>query len=68
MIVLIFLEITCSWVPHPENGRHLDTTYAVGDVMKFECNIGYTLKGRDAILCRKDGQWSQPQGPTCDRK
>ncbi|XP_060563923.1 sushi, von Willebrand factor type A, EGF and pentraxin domain-containing protein 1-like isoform X2 [Ruditapes philippinarum] len=59
-------QITCSWVPHPDNGRHLDTTYAVGDVMKFECNTGYKLKGRDKILCRIDGQWSPPQGPTCD--
>ncbi|XP_060591160.1 sushi, von Willebrand factor type A, EGF and pentraxin domain-containing protein 1-like [Ruditapes philippinarum] len=59
-------QITCPWVPHPDNGRHLDTTYAIGDVMKFECNTGYKLKGHDAILCRKDGQWSPPQGPTCD--
>jgi hypothetical protein len=45
----------------------LDTSYAVGNVMEFECNNGYTIKVRGTILCRTDGQWNPPQVPTCDR-
>lgn len=41
----------CSSVPEPRNGRRMGNNFAVGAVIRFECNPGYVLEGPSAIEC-----------------
>lgn len=41
----------CSSVPEPRNGRRMGNSFAVGAVVRFECNPGYVLEGSSAIEC-----------------
>ncbi|CAH1782308.1 unnamed protein product, partial [Owenia fusiformis] len=39
--------------------------YYVGEVIRFVCNIGYPIVGKDSIKCLSNGQWDGPV-PTCN--
>ncbi|KAB5530866.1 hypothetical protein PHYPO_G00134270 [Pangasianodon hypophthalmus] len=41
----------CSSVPEPRHGRRTGNNFAVGAVVRFECNAGYMLEGPSAIEC-----------------
>lgn len=41
----------CSSVPEPRHGRRTGNNFAVGAVVRFECNAGYVLEGPSAIEC-----------------
>jgi len=41
--------------------------YGAGDMVEFECNMGFYLNGVDKITCLPNGDWSD-DFPTCERK
>ncbi|CAH1803166.1 unnamed protein product, partial [Owenia fusiformis] len=53
----------------PENGRRAEGSdtepYYVGEVIRFVCNIGYPIVGKDSIKCLSTGHWDGPV-PTCN--
>ncbi|MGH0171390.1 UNVERIFIED_CONTAM: hypothetical protein FKN15_002387, partial [Acipenser sinensis] len=59
----------CSSVPEPRFGKRIGNDFAVGSVVLFECNSGYTLNGSTAIRCdtvpNALAQWNDSL-PTCD--
>ncbi|RXM27789.1 CUB and sushi domain-containing protein 3 [Acipenser ruthenus] len=59
----------CSSVPEPRFGKRIGNDFAVGSVVLFECNPGYTLNGSTAIRCdtvpNALAQWNDSL-PTCD--
>ncbi|CAH1782309.1 unnamed protein product, partial [Owenia fusiformis] len=64
--------ITICYPPQPyapENGRRAEGSdtepYYVGEVIRFVCNIGYPIVGKDSIKCLSNGQWDGPV-PTCN--
>ncbi|NXS83868.1 CR2 protein, partial [Erpornis zantholeuca] len=54
--------------PEIENGKAtgLETTYSLEDIIFFECNLGYALKGSRESRCRFGGKWDPPV-PTCEK-
>ncbi|KAG2464901.1 CSMD1 protein, partial [Polypterus senegalus] len=58
----------CSSVPEPRFGKRIGNDFAVGSVILFECNPGYTLHGSTAIRCDSVpnalAQWNDSL-PTC---
>ncbi|KAF7217070.1 sushi domain-containing protein 2 isoform X1 [Nothobranchius furzeri] len=50
--------LSCGWIPPPNNGKKLGTTYLKGAKVQFSCDEGYTLRGSAVRLCQKNGQWS----------
>ncbi|MBN3314648.1 CSMD3 protein, partial [Atractosteus spatula] len=58
----------CSSVPEPRFGKRIGNDFAVGAVVLFECNPGYTLHGSTAIRCETVpnalAQWNDSL-PTC---
>ncbi|MGH0134865.1 UNVERIFIED_CONTAM: hypothetical protein FKN15_024621 [Acipenser sinensis] len=59
----------CNSVPEPRFGKRIGNDFAVGSVILFECNPGYTLNGSAAIRCdtvpNALAQWNDSL-PTCD--
>ena len=45
----------------------MEYKFEVGQFTTFQCDPGYTLKGREQILCRADAEWNDVP-PTCNRK
>ncbi|KAM9217346.1 complement receptor type 1 [Leptosomus discolor] len=54
--------------PEIENGRAtgLETTYRLMDIVVFECNFGYALKGSQESQCKFGGTWDPPV-PICEK-
>uniref|UniRef100_A0A663MC13 Sushi domain-containing protein n=1 Tax=Athene cunicularia TaxID=194338 RepID=A0A663MC13_ATHCN len=54
--------------PAIENGRmtELETTYRLGDLIVFECDFGYALKGSQESYCQFGGTWDPPV-PICEK-
>ncbi|NXH48040.1 CR1 protein, partial [Dicaeum eximium] len=54
--------------PEIENGKAtgLEATYGLGDIVVFECNFGYALKGSQESQCQFGGKWHPPV-PTCEK-
>uniref|UniRef100_A0A8D0F2J4 Sushi domain-containing protein n=1 Tax=Strix occidentalis caurina TaxID=311401 RepID=A0A8D0F2J4_STROC len=54
--------------PAIENGRTtgLETTYRLGDLVVFECDFGYALKGSQESHCQFGGTWDPPV-PVCEK-
>ncbi|XP_033375748.1 complement receptor type 2 [Parus major] len=54
--------------PEIENGKAtgLETTYKLKDIIFFECNFGYALKGSQESQCQFGGKWHPPV-PTCEK-
>uniref|UniRef100_A0A8C0ES66 Sushi domain-containing protein n=1 Tax=Bubo bubo TaxID=30461 RepID=A0A8C0ES66_BUBBB len=54
--------------PAIENGRTtgLETTYRLGDLIVFECDFGYALKGSQESHCQFGGAWDPPV-PVCEK-
>uniref|UniRef100_A0A8C0U0U6 Sushi domain-containing protein n=1 Tax=Cyanistes caeruleus TaxID=156563 RepID=A0A8C0U0U6_CYACU len=48
--------------PEIENGKAtgLETTYKLKDIIFFECNFGYALKGSQESQCQFGGKWHPP--------
>ncbi|XP_074078377.1 complement factor H [Macrotis lagotis] len=66
-----FCEVVkCSPVTEPENGRIVvssldpDQEFTFGQVVQFECNPGFKLKGSREIHCSTGGDWNE-QEPQC---
>ncbi|XP_036610386.1 complement factor H [Trichosurus vulpecula] len=66
-----FCEVVkCSPVTAPQNGKistsslDPDQEFTFGQVVQFECNPGFKLKGPREIHCSADGDWSE-QNPQC---
>uniref|UniRef100_A0A8D2NQF0 Sushi domain-containing protein n=1 Tax=Zosterops lateralis melanops TaxID=1220523 RepID=A0A8D2NQF0_ZOSLA len=59
----------CSPLPEIENGRvtGLENTYRLEDIVVFECNAGYALKGSQESQCQFGGKWHPPV-PTCEKR
>ncbi|RXM30192.1 CUB and sushi domain-containing protein 3 [Acipenser ruthenus] len=59
----------CNSVPEPRFGKRIGNDFAVGSMILFECNPGYTLNGSTAIRCdtvpNALAQWNDSL-PTCD--
>uniref|UniRef100_A0A8U7NM09 Uncharacterized protein n=1 Tax=Corvus moneduloides TaxID=1196302 RepID=A0A8U7NM09_CORMO len=55
--------------PEIENGKvaGLETTYSLEDIVVFECNFGYALKGSQESQCKFGGKWDPPV-PTCEKR
>lgn len=59
----IFSVVKCLPVTEPENGRIInalepDQEYYFGQVIQFECNSGFSLKGDKQMHCSENGAWS----------
>uniref|UniRef100_A0A8C5JMS2 Sushi domain-containing protein n=1 Tax=Junco hyemalis TaxID=40217 RepID=A0A8C5JMS2_JUNHY len=54
--------------PEIENGKVAgsETTYNLEDIIIFECNFGYALKGSQESQCQFGGKWHPPV-PTCEK-
>ncbi|KFV14805.1 Complement receptor type 2, partial [Pterocles gutturalis] len=54
--------------PEIENGgtTGLETVYRLTDIVVFECNFGYALKGSQESQCQFGGTWDPPV-PTCEK-
>ncbi|KFQ76825.1 Complement receptor type 2, partial [Phoenicopterus ruber ruber] len=54
--------------PEIENGRTtgLETTYRLADIVVFECDFGYALKGSQESQCQFGGTWDPPV-PICEK-
>ncbi|XP_042655840.1 complement receptor type 1 isoform X2 [Tyto alba] len=54
--------------PEIENGRttQLETMYRLADVVVFECDFGYALKGSQESQCQFGGTWDPPI-PICEK-
>lgn len=55
--------VKCLPVTEPENGRIInalepDQEYYFGQVIQFECNSGFSLKGDKQMHCSENGAWS----------
>ena len=50
----------------PTNGQLQDHsgTFNAGDIAKFQCNVGFMMKGHPVAGCQEDGQWSR-ESPQC---
>lgn len=48
----------------PTNGHRLGRTFRVGTNVRFVCNKGYELVGRDRLVCQRNRKWSG-KVPTC---
>uniref|UniRef100_A0A8C0TZ14 Sushi domain-containing protein n=1 Tax=Cyanistes caeruleus TaxID=156563 RepID=A0A8C0TZ14_CYACU len=62
----VFVGFLC---PEIENGKAtgLETTYKLKDIIFFECNFGYALKGSQESQCQFGGKWHPPV-PTCEKR
>lgn len=47
------------------NGTAHGGEFVYPEVMHFECNPGFVLRGTDTIACQADGKWNGPK-PLCD--
>ena len=56
----------CPSLPELVNGVKLSIqeSYHFGDIVTFQCNIGYILQGSNTIVCQEDGSWDASL-PTC---
>ncbi|XP_064894760.1 complement receptor type 1 isoform X3 [Columba livia] len=54
--------------PEIQNGRTmgLETVYRVTDIVVFECDFGYALKGSQESQCQFGGTWNPPV-PICEK-
>ncbi|OPJ89087.1 complement receptor type 1 isoform A [Patagioenas fasciata monilis] len=54
--------------PEIQNGRTmgLETAYRVTDIVVFECDFGYALKGSQESQCQFGGTWNPPV-PICEK-
>ena len=54
------------------NGKVLSMGYHVGGYVKFQCNEGHDLRGRERMDCVQDpsrlAQWKSSSLPKCERK
>lgn len=58
-------EVHCSDPGAPENGYVQGTgPYKAGDVVQFNCNPDFMMKGQPIIACQESGRWSG-QLPKC---
>ncbi|CAG0914385.1 unnamed protein product [Notodromas monacha] len=46
----------------PENGYLHSADASIGSTIKFDCDIGYQVKGEDTITCLANGSWSSSLG------
>ncbi|KFU84392.1 Complement receptor type 2, partial [Chaetura pelagica] len=55
--------------PEIKNGKTTGTKtlYRLGDIVVFECDFGYALKGSQESWCQFGGRWDPP-APTCEKK
>ena len=60
--------VSCGQPAGPSNGR-VDTSAGTsfGDVVRYLCDIGYTLSGVAERRCQADKRWNGSV-PTCERK
>lgn len=63
-------DITCEIpgeVTHGKNSWESQNYPKYGEIIHYVCNDGYTLTGKDTIMCSEDGEYdSQP--PECKGK
>ncbi|XP_006039104.1 complement receptor type 1, partial [Alligator sinensis] len=49
--------------PTVQNGKRISdykSSYAYGDIVLFECNPGYIMRGQSSIHCNADNSWDPP--------
>uniref|UniRef100_A0A8C3P8F0 Sushi domain-containing protein n=1 Tax=Chrysemys picta bellii TaxID=8478 RepID=A0A8C3P8F0_CHRPI len=65
--VMLSLSATCM-IPEVENGRTngVQPAYGPRDIVVFECDHGFTLRGSPETQCQDDGRWDPPV-PVCER-
>lgn len=52
-------EVHCLSPGVPENGYVLNSgPYKSGDIVQFNCNPDYMMKGQPVIMCKESGKWS----------
>ena len=57
--------ITCTSPPKVEFSRYIGMTpFRPGQVIKYTCDTGYEIQGKDTRTCRIDGSWTGPT-PKC---
>ncbi|XP_038149513.1 sushi domain-containing protein 2-like [Cyprinodon tularosa] len=56
--------ISCGWIPPPDNGEKMGTTYTQGAKVQFSCDKGYKLRGSEERTCQSNGKWSG-EDPSC---
>ncbi|XP_076814212.1 sushi, von Willebrand factor type A, EGF and pentraxin domain-containing protein 1-like isoform X2 [Clavelina lepadiformis] len=59
-------RIPCPDVPRIENGKSSASTAAFSDVVSYDCDVGYELRGNSSIYCGSRGQFTSSP-PSCIR-
>uniref|UniRef100_A0A7N8WY87 CUB and Sushi multiple domains 1 n=1 Tax=Mastacembelus armatus TaxID=205130 RepID=A0A7N8WY87_9TELE len=49
----------------PVNGRRHGSSFPIGSLVSFTCDLGYTLNDQEPIVCEQNHQWSHAL-PSCD--
>lgn len=67
--MIISADGGCKFPGTPVNGKanHAKSSYAINEVITYECDLGYTLVGHQDIVCQKDGHFSS-KVPLCKSK
>ncbi|GCB64390.1 hypothetical protein scyTo_0000272 [Scyliorhinus torazame] len=51
----------------PVNGYRYGQDFAIGSIVAFSCESGYTMSHDEPLMCEKNHWWNHPL-PTCDGK
>ena len=58
--------VTCSKLPHPENGNVSWNSTDFNSIASYSCNEGFVLNGIPQRVCQASGYWSD-RPPQCSR-
>lgn len=58
-------RIQCQYPVAPTHGQIIGSSFLFGDVIKFDCDVGYHLHGDKSARCHVNQQWSS-QTPECE--
>ncbi|XP_077504243.1 sushi, von Willebrand factor type A, EGF and pentraxin domain-containing protein 1-like isoform X3 [Amblyomma americanum] len=56
--------VSCGYPGDVRYGRLLDAVFVFPRRVRYQCNRGYRLEGREELYCQSDAQWSAPK-PEC---
>ena len=65
-----FTVQTCDAPPQPSYGKatpELRSKYLFGNIVQYQCNNGFSIRGHKTTRCQIYGNWSNPV-PTCASK
>ena len=58
------LPVNCGPLPEVQNSIVLVPEFTVGNIARYTCDVGFTMKGHPNLRCQESGVWNGT-GPTC---